>query len=198
MFYRRLSPFYFLMFHRRLSLFIYPLTFHRRLSPFWAAAPKGRCSVECRGYFVRPSVRPSIPQAPAPCILQNITPLGPPPAQASQPRPSGPGPLAQASRPRPPGLGLSAQALRPRPHRPQPSQGWMDGWTKYPLHSTEHRPFGAAAQKGRRRGRRKRGRKITRYKYSKEKESQGEEEEKDDGDHLYTVTSGPQTIYGQR
>ena len=23
-----------------------------------------------------------------------------------------------------------------------------DGWTKYPLHFTEHRPFGAAAQKG--------------------------------------------------
>ena len=25
---------------------------------------------------------------------------------------------------------------------------WMDGRTKYPLHSTGHRPFGAAAQKG--------------------------------------------------
>ena len=26
----------------------------------WAAAPKGRCSIECRGYFVRPSVRPRV------------------------------------------------------------------------------------------------------------------------------------------
>ena len=61
-------------------------------SPFWAAAPKGRCFVECRGYFVRTYVRTSVLS----------------------------GPLAQASwtRPRPPGLGLLAQPPGPGPGPP--------------------------------------------------------------------------------
>ena len=56
-----------------------------------------------------------------------------------------------------PGLGAWAGGPGPGPGGLGLGQGWgawargvrTDGWTKYPLHSTEHRPFGAAAQKGR-------------------------------------------------
>ena len=51
---------------------------------------------------------------------------------------------------------------------------------KFPLCSTGLRPLRGRCPKGRRQGRRKRGRKITRYKYSKGKESQEEEEEEEE------------------
>ena len=81
--------------------------------PFWAAAPKGRCSVECRGYFVRPYVRPYVRTSVHPYVR---TPL----AQAPWPRPPGPGPPAQAQAPwpRPLGPGPPAQAQAPRPRPP--------------------------------------------------------------------------------
>ena len=85
-----------------------------------AAAPKGRCSVECRGYFVRPSVRPYVRTSVRPYVRPSV----PPPAQASRPRPRplgpGPGPSAQAPRPRPTGPGPLAQAQAPWPRPPVP------------------------------------------------------------------------------
>ena len=79
---------------------------------FLAAAPKGRCPVECRGYL--PSVCNYVcPYHLAQALWPRPPGLGPEPlaicsgplAQALWPRPSGPGPLAQAPWPRPSGPG---------------------------------------------------------------------------------------------
>ena len=48
-----------------------------------------------------------------------------------------------------------------------------DGWTKYPLHFTEHRPFGAAAQKE----------KMEKRKKKKKKREKGKKKKKE-GRHL--------------
>ena len=76
--------------------------------PFWAAAPEGRCPVEYRGYFVRPSV--------CPYVRLSVCPY-PPGSQARPSRPSGPpGPQARAPRPGTPGL---APRLGTPGHGPQ-------------------------------------------------------------------------------
>ena len=71
-------------------------------SPFWAAAPKGRCPVEHRGEFpyVRPSVRPSVRPPPGwPQIRSPSPQICPPSPQFS-----------------PPGLKSAFQASNQPPH----------------------------------------------------------------------------------
>ena len=89
-----------------------------------AAVPEGQCPVEYRGYFVRPSIRPSFVQGPC---LQGV----------------GLGALAWGPWPGGPGLGALAWGLWPRGL----GRVRTEGRTKYHLYSTGHCPSGTAAQK---------------------------------------------------